>query len=103
MFIAVSKDTKRVHMVDSEVIYQEETGYPVFPNLNIAFPLESVSIFEVETLPYDLDNTLYCYTIEEGFYEDLTWEKPNKYGISEEIYKQIQDDTIADLIELGVL
>ena len=46
---------------------------------------------------------VYCYTPDKGFYKNPDYIEPNKYGLPDELVQQIQDDTIADLIELGVL
>jgi hypothetical protein len=87
---------------DSELDYMEN-GYPRLVNENAAFIPEDVEIITMNSIPEDIIPGKFCYTHEEGFYINPEWVEPNIYGLPNELVQQIQDDTIADLIELGVL
>lgn len=54
----------------------------------------------------EVDNSIvprkYCYTKENGIFTNPAWHE-NKYGIDDQLVQNIQDDTIAGLIDMGVL
>lgn len=72
-------------------------GYPVLIEENVAFPPETVNIYqnvevsdEVKTNP-----SKYCYTEEKGFYVNPDYVEPdptNTYGIPDELFNQIKSD-----------
>lgn len=78
-------------------------GYPVIVDKCHAFIPEDVNILMNIDVPDEVEENKFCYTPEEGFYINPEWIEPNKYGLPNEVIQKIQDDTIADLIELGVL
>ena len=104
MFLITSKKDNSVLNCDTELEYMEN-GYPKLLNENIIFPVNFVNIFNIDKIPEEVITNLskYCYTEENGFYENPNYEEPNKYGINNELLQQIQDDMLVDLINMGVL
>lgn len=102
MYIITSKKDNALLHYGTELDHMDN-GYPRLKNENVAFPTEMVNVHEVDTIPEEVKAGKYCYTPEQGFYLNPYWKEPNKYGLPEETVQAIQDDTIANLIELGVL
>lgn len=102
MYIITEKEENRIVMMGKDLDYMEN-GYPRLINENVAFPVEMVNVHRVEYLPEDIEPERHCYTPEAGFFENPNWVEPNKYGIPDDLLRSIQDDTVADLIELGVI
>ncbi|NCE98393.1 hypothetical protein [Emergencia sp. 1XD21-10] len=65
------------------------------------FPPNDVNCFEVDNIPQDFKNDKYCYTPEDGFYENPEWQEPseNPYGLTDEQYREIVDNVIAQVQE----
>lgn len=77
-------------------------GYPVLIEENIAFPTDSVNIYQNIAVSEEIKNNQYkyCYTEEQGFYENPNYVEPdptNTYGIPDETYHAIIDDYTAEL------
>ena len=72
-------------------------GYPVLIEENVAFPPETVNIYQnVEVSDEVKSNpSKYCYTPEQGFYKNPNYVEPdpaNTYGIPDELFNQIKSD-----------
>ena len=77
-------------------------GYPVLREENIAFPPETVNIHQNVEVSDEikLNPSKYCYTSEQGFYENPNHVEPdptNTYGVSDDVYHQIIDDYTAEI------
>lgn len=77
-------------------------GYPVLIEENIAFPPETVNIHQNVEVSDEikLNPSKYCYTSEQGFYENPNHVEPdptNTYGVSDDVYHQIIDDYTAEI------
>lgn len=102
MYLIVNKEDNRV-MATGKNLTIGTNGYPFLEDIQTAFPNFMVNTFETAELPQDFEIDKYCYTEKARFYPNPEWEEPNKYGIPDETVQAIKDDTIMDLIELGVL
>lgn len=54
---------------------------------------------EIPDLPEYVEPEKYCYTEADGFYPNPNYEEPNPYGISDDLLKQIKEDTITEVQE----
>ena len=102
MIIITAKDTN-VYLMSGEHMDYLDNGYPRLIDENTAFPTEMVNVYKDVTIPDGIIPGKYYYKPLDGFTANVNYVEPNKYNIPEETYKTIQDDTIADLISLGVI
>lgn len=86
---------------DTEVEYMSN-GYPRLVNKDIAFVADDVEVCTGVDIPENVVVGKYCYTAENGFYENPDYVEPNPYGIPDELVEQIKNDTIAQVQE-GVI
>ena len=66
----------------------------------IIFSNDTINAYFVEDIPEYISERKYCYTPEQGFYENPNYIEPdatNTYGISDEVYHQIIDDYTAEI------
>ena len=109
MKIIVKKETNEILAITEKIEFQSN-GNPVVvkDGSKVAFIAAMCKEFD-DKLFTDADVTeeikplKYCYTQTEGFYLNPNWEEPNKYNLPNETVQTIKDDTVAELIELGVL
>ena len=88
-----------VLMWDTDINYQPN-GYPVLPNKNVAFPINEVNIFEIETIPSEIVEMAHCYTQEIGFYENPDFIAPNnEFGVANEIYNEIKQSIVNEIVK----
>ncbi|WP_425756266.1 hypothetical protein ACPW7J_02270 [Ihubacter sp. rT4E-8] len=102
MHLIVSKNNKAIIAVGEHLIVQENS-YPFLEDTQTAYPDFMVDVFETNKIPEDYAVDKYCYAPDQGFYKNPDYVEPNKYGVPDETVQAIKDDTILDLIELGVL
>lgn len=100
MYLILEKDNSII--MYGEVFKYDANGLPTLVNERTSFPTY-VTVCEVDEIPSDVTVEKYCYTESEGFYINPNWHEPNPYGIPNEVYNQIVDDTIYELIEQGVI
>lgn len=100
MSIITNKNTNEI--LDYGVVDYMENGYPRVVESDIAYIADSVNVWEAD-IPDGVYPVKYCYTPDQGFYENPDYVEPNPYGVPDETVQAIKDDTILDLIELGVL
>lgn len=91
MYIIVNKDNN-IFIASGETLDYMDNGYPILVNENIAFATEIVNVYEVKKIPESVSYIKYCYTPEQGFYLNPDWQEPNKYGISNNLLAQIEQD-----------
>lgn len=60
-------------------------------------------LHEVEELPADFELNKYCYTEEEGFYENPEWIGPEGAIVYTEEYQAGYDQAVLDMINDGIL
>lgn len=99
MYIITEKQTNEVLRMGLKLDTMDN-GYPRLVEENVAFPPEVVNVYEVETIPDNLEPYKYCYTEEKGFYPNPNWVEPdstNTYGIPDEVYHAIIDDYTAEI------
>ena len=75
MYIITEKNRKEILGMGKCLDYMEN-GYPRLIEENIAFPTEMVDIYEVETVPEEVELFKYCYDTEQGFYFNPDWREP---------------------------
>lgn len=98
MFIITDKENaKDVVIFWGKQLKYQSNGYPVLVEENVAFPTEIVNVYEVDSIPEDLEADKYLYTQERGFELNPYWSESdpeNIYGIPDELYHQIKDATV---------
>lgn len=99
--IIITVDSKIIGMGD-EINRTLDDG-TIFLSENLGYRVIGQNLYEIDSVPEEVEADKYCYTPEAGFYPNPEWEEPNKYGVPDETVQAIKDDTIMDLIELGVL
>lgn len=102
MFIITVKESHEIMAMGAELDHMSN-GYPRLVNENIAFPPEMVDIYEVASVPAEVEPAKYCYTPADGFTPNPDYREPNPYGVPEEIYNAIIDDYTMELIDGGVI
>ncbi len=56
-----------------------DNGYPIITDLNgndCAYVSQAVNLFELDSIPENIEPFKYCYTEEKGFYENPSYEEP---------------------------
>ncbi len=96
MFVIANKKDNEIIMIGNQLDYMGN-GYPRLIEEDTAFPDWMVDVHEVETTPEEVQPGEYCYTKEQGFYLNPNWTEPNKYGVTENTLKQIEEDTLTRL------
>lgn len=97
MYLITEKETNVVQDWDEQLKYWSN-GYPVLMPKNIAFVVNKVNVLEVSEVPAEVEPKKYCYTTEQGFYENPDYEPPNPYRIPDALLTQIQEDTAAQVM-----
>lgn len=101
MFLITIKDDNTIVGIGEKISYLTN-GYPKLVDENIAFPDWMVNICNLNEIPNHVTVDKYCYTIEDGFYENPNYNEPNNsFGISNELYDAIIDEYTMQLIEEG--
>lgn len=102
MNIITDKKDNSVIFISNKILEEDIYYYPQENNF-IYFKKEFTNNYILNEVPDYIELYKYCYTDENGFYENPNYEEPNKYGINNELLQQIQDDILADLINMGVI
>ena len=91
MYLILDKTSHTVWNYDTEIEYQAN-GYPCLLNEKVAYPDWGVDVKEVAELPKSVEPMKYCYTEEDGIYENPNYVEPpeNPYGITDELLEQIE-------------
>lgn len=97
-YLITNKETNEVMRWGDKLDYLSN-GYPRLIDENVAFVANMVNVHEVESVPVEVSSLKYCYTEEQGFYENPNYVEPNPYGIPDELLQQIQDDTAAQIVQ----
>lgn len=78
MFIITDKDNVIMHISATKNI-QEGTGYLLVDNDTLAIPTQLYKeVYEIETIPENIEPQKYCYTEEQGFYKNADYVEPPK-------------------------
>lgn len=95
MIVVISKRNNEVLGMGS-ILDSWDNGYPVLKSdesdIGTAYVIEQVTVYENIDIPEKVETEKYCYTPEQGFYLNPDWQEPNKYGISDELLAQIEQD-----------
>ncbi len=91
MYIITSKNLKTIIGIGENVDYLSN-GYPRITEQNVAFPTEMVDVYEVSYMPEYVTENKYCYTPDQGFYENPNWSEPNKFGLTDEQLAELEQD-----------
>lgn len=99
----ITINEKEVGGIGEVLDYMEENGYPRLVNENVAFIPDAVTIYENVEVSEEIKNNWfkYCYTPEQGFYENPNYVEPdstNIYNIPDEIYYAIKEQTITEVL-----
>ena len=78
-----------------------ENGYPRLVEENRAFIKEDVNVYSTDSVPSHIAPVKYCYTREEGYYENPGYIEMNKWGLPEETVQAIKDEAITE-VQKGV-
>ena len=99
MYLITRKETNVVLNWDEKLKYWNN-GYPVLMPQNIAYIADISNVFEISEVPAEVEPKKYCYTEEQGFFENPDYVPPreNPYGISDGLLTQIQEDTAAQVM-----
>lgn len=102
MYIITNKEDNRIFEIARAVDYLSN-GYPRIIEKNLAFPTEMINVFEVEEVPKNVEREKYCYTEEQGFYENVNYKEPVREIPNAELQEQITnlELAIAELYEGG--
>lgn len=93
--IIICDNNKHIVLAVGKQLEYMCNGYIILTDQNISFPPELIDINNVDVLPDDIIINKYCYTTDDGFYENPNWVEPdptNIYGIPDEVYHAIIDD-----------
>ena len=98
MYLILDKTSHTVWNYDTEMEYQAN-GYPCLLNEKGPTPDGGVDVKEVTELPEYVEPMKYCYTEEDGFYENPNYIEPpeNPYGIPDELVEQIKNNTVEEI------
>ena len=96
MLLIVEKKTNSLLDMDSELDYMDN-GYPKLVNRDIAFVADDVEVYTDVDMIENIVPGKYCYTSEQGFFENPDWQEPNPYGIPDELLEQIKNDTVEEI------
>lgn len=88
-------------MSGAEIQYMEN-GFCKLVEQNALFPMSTCNIFEVESIPEDIDIRDYCYTEADGFYQVPEEPETPSYDIPEEVVTKIKDECVVE-IQKGVM
>lgn len=70
MFIITDKNNVIMHISATKNI-QEGTGYLLVDNDTLAIPTQLYKeVYEIETMPENIEPQKYCYTEKDGFYKN---------------------------------
>ena len=98
MYIITSKNLKSIIGIGAKLDYMSN-GYPRLVNENVAFPTEMIDVYEVSYMPEYVEENKYCYTPDQGFFENPNWKEPNKWGIPDDIVQEIKNEAITEVQE----
>jgi hypothetical protein len=97
MFLITDINTDSVIDWSEKETYGPE-GYPMVEEKNLAFPYWIVKTYTVDEIPEEVVPYKWCYTEEQGFFLDPSFEEPNNsHGISNELYNTIRDEAVAQI------
>lgn len=103
MYIVTPKERHDIMAMGAELDHMSN-GYPRLVNENIAFPPEMVDIYEVASVPAEVEPAKYCYTPADGFTPNPDYREPSAYDLAPtEVVDAIIDEYTNELIEMGVL
>lgn len=104
MYIITNKEDNRIFEIGEQLDYMSN-GYPRIIEKNIAFPTEMVNVHEVEEIPENVEREKYCYTEEQGFYENENYVEPIREVSNAELQEQITnlELALAELYEGGTM
>ena len=95
MFIITEKLQNIILMFGEQLDYLSN-GYPRLIDKNIAFPTESVNVFEVDNIADNICPHKYCYTTEKGFFENLNYVSPEEAMKKSSLYQMGYNQAIID-------
>lgn len=96
MFIITDKTNAIIDQA-TEIKYWQN-GYPFIVEKKLAYPSDMVDVYEVETIPEGIVSEQYCYTAEEGFFENPNYREPDPFDSPE--YAAGYEQALLDLMEL---
>lgn len=99
MYLITDKNNNVVKAWDEELSFWDN-GYPLLLPSNVAYIKERVKVNEVAEVPEEVIPQKYCYTEENGFFENPDYIPPAQtpYNISDEKYEKIKEDISAQVM-----
>jgi hypothetical protein len=105
MYIITETETN-VYVTKGKLKEYWDNGYPIITDENgndCAYPTGMFTLHETD-VPDGVEPQKYCYTPEQGFYENENYKEPTAYDlVSEDVLDAILDQYNLELLESGVL
>lgn len=98
MYLITDKSTHRIIMWGKQLNYTEG-GYPHLVEEDTAFVPDIVNVYNNVTIGEEVTPGKYCYTEQEGFYENTNWVSAEEDALTKNpIYKAGYDQAVLDIL-----
>lgn len=78
-YLIMAKDDHRIIHISDDLDYQANGNYLIYDGI-LAIPPVICDMAEVESIPEYVESEKWCYTTEQGFYENPGWTEPVEIG-----------------------
>ena len=102
MYIIIGKQDNDIKGYGSSIEYLEN-DYPYIKEMQTAYLPDEVQILTIDSIPENIKIGEWCYTLEEGFYENPKWINMEEIIKLTPEYQAGYDQAVLDMINDGIL